>query len=74
MGQFPVTSALSLPYSGSPCGRLVFGQDCVQVPTAEDQHPVKDLSAQGADEALAGCVAPHRQLHRVRVIGAGASG
>ena len=34
--------------------RLVFGQDRVQIPAAEDQHPVQDLSAQGAGEALAG--------------------
>jgi hypothetical protein len=34
--------------------RLVFGQDRVQMPSAEDQHPVQYLSAQGADETLAG--------------------
>ena len=54
--------------------RLVFGQDRVQMPFAEDQHVVEELSAQGADEPLAGRVAPHRQLRLIRVIGTGASG
>jgi hypothetical protein len=40
--------------------RLVFGQDRVQMPTAEDQHPVQYFSAQGADEALAGRVHARR--------------
>src|ERR1035438_2863447 len=40
--------------------RLVFGQDRAQMPAAEDQHPVKDLPAQGADEALAGRVHARR--------------
>ncbi len=40
--------------------RLVFGQDRVQMPAAEDQPPVQYLSAQGADEALAGRVHARR--------------
>jgi len=33
--------------------RLVVGQDGAQVCLAEDQGPVEELSAQGADEAFA---------------------
>ena len=46
--------------SRSATGRLVFGQDGAQVPLAEDQHAVEELSAQGADEALAGCIHARR--------------
>src|ERR1700730_7203556 len=38
--------------------RLVVGQDGAQVCLAEDQGPVEELSAQGADEACAGRVHP----------------
>ena len=38
--------------------RLVLGQDGAQVCLAEDQGPVDELAAQGADEALAGRVHP----------------
>jgi len=54
--------------------RLVFGQDGVQVLLAEDQYAVQKLTAQGPDQAFADRVAPHRQLHLIRVIGTGASG
>jgi putative transposase len=37
---------------------LVVGQDGVQVPLAEDQHTIQELTAQGTDEAFAGCVHP----------------
>ena len=40
--------------------RLVAGQDGTQVCLAEDQHPVEEFSAQGADEALADRVHPRR--------------
>jgi hypothetical protein len=53
---------------------LVFGQDGARVRLVQDQGPVRELTARGADEALAGRVAPHRQLHLIRVIGTGASG
>jgi hypothetical protein len=39
---------------------LVFGQGGAQVALAEDQHPVQELAAQGAGEALAGRVHPRR--------------
>src|ERR1039458_3420220 len=39
---------------------LVFGQDRVQMPAAEDQHPVQYRSAQGADEAFAGRIHARR--------------
>jgi hypothetical protein len=50
----------ALMRTGGVVVRLVFGQDRVQMPTAEDQHPVQYLSAQGADEALAGRVHARR--------------
>ena len=54
--------------------RLVFGQDGLQVLLAEDQDAVQEFAAQGADQALADRVAPHRQLHLIRMIGTGVSG
>ena len=50
------------------------GKDGVQVLRAEDQDAVQKLAAQGADQAFADRVAPHRQLHPVRMIGTAASG
>jgi hypothetical protein len=38
------------------------------VALAEDQHAVEELSAQGTDKALAGCIGHHRQLHPVWMI------
>jgi hypothetical protein len=52
----------------------VLGQDRPQMPLAEDQHPVGDLGPGGEHEAFRVCVAPHRQLHPIRMIGTGASG
>jgi hypothetical protein len=48
---------------------LVFGQDRSQVRLVQDQGPVEDLTAQGADEALANRVGPHRQQHLIQMIG-----
>jgi hypothetical protein len=54
--------------------RLVFSQDRLQMSLANDQHAIQELAAQGSDQALADGVAPHRQLHPVRMIGTAASG
>jgi len=43
----------------------------VQVALAEDQHAVEDLSAQGTDKALAGCVHARRLDGRAHDPGAG---
>jgi hypothetical protein len=51
---------------------LVLIQDSVQVRLVQDQGPVGELAAQGADEALADRVIPRRQLHPIRMIGTGA--
>jgi hypothetical protein len=53
---------------------LVFGQDGTQVGLPEDQHAVQELTTQGADEALADRIVPHRQLHLIRLIGTDVSG
>ena len=45
----------------------------MQVLPTEDQDAVQKLTAQGPDQALADRVAPHRQLHLIRVIGTDAS-
>ena len=50
----------ALMRTGGVVMRLVFGYDRVQMPAAGDQHPVQYLSAQGADEALAGRVHARR--------------
>ena len=50
----------------------VFGQHLAQVVLIDDQHPVEELPPQGADDPLADRVAPHRQLHPIRMIGTGA--
>jgi hypothetical protein len=44
------------------------------VSVTEDQGPVQQLASQGTDDALASGVAPHRQLHPIRMIGTGLSG
>ena len=46
----------ALVRSGCVAVRLVVGQGGAQMPFAEDQHAVEELSAQGADEPLAGRV------------------
>jgi hypothetical protein len=45
-----------------------------QVALIEDQDPVQQLAAEGPDDTLADGVAPHRQLHLIRVIGTDVSG
>jgi hypothetical protein len=52
----------------------VFGQHLAQVVFVDDQQPVEELAAQGADDPFADGVAPHRQLHPIRRIGIVASG
>lgn len=52
----------------------VLGQHPSQVVFIDDQQPVEDLPAQSADHPFADRVAPHRQLHLIRVIGTDASG
>jgi hypothetical protein len=54
--------------------RDVFIQDRAQVPRPGDQHPVGDLGPGCSHPALGKSVAPHRQLHLIRVIGTDASG
>ena len=53
---------------------LVLGQDRPQMPFAEDQHPVGELGPGGEHEPFRISVAPHRQLHPIRMIGTDASG
>jgi hypothetical protein len=60
--------------SGGVVVLLVFGQDGAQMCLAEDEAAVEKLAAQSADKALADRVAPHRQLHPIRMIGTVASG
>ncbi len=52
----------------------IFAKDQAQVPFAGDQHPVQALAAGAADPAFGYGVAPHCQLHPIRVIGTDASG
>jgi hypothetical protein len=49
-------------------------QDPAEVGQVPDEGAVEELAAQGADEALADRVAPHRQLRLIRMIGTDASG
>jgi hypothetical protein len=51
----------------------VLTQDQPQVPLAGDQHPVQALTAGAGNPAFGDRVAPHRQLHPVRMIGTAAS-
>jgi hypothetical protein len=53
---------------------LVLAEHQDQVTLAEEQDPVQQLTAKGPDDALADGVAPHRQLHPIRMIGTVASG
>jgi hypothetical protein len=73
---FTVGDALgdALVRPGCVVVHLVFSQHGAQMAFPEDQHAVQELPAQGTDEALADRVAPHRQLHLIRVIGTDASG
>jgi hypothetical protein len=54
--------------------RQVLGQHPVQVVLVDDQQPVEELPAQGADDSLADGVGPHRRLHPIQMIGTGVSG
>ena len=47
----------------------VLAQDRAQVPFALDEHPVGALGSRGAYPSLGVAVAPHRQLHPIRMIG-----
>jgi hypothetical protein len=51
----------------------VLAEDQPQVPFARDQHLVQALAASAGDPAFGYSVAPHRQLHPVRMIGTAAS-
>jgi hypothetical protein len=47
----------------------ISGEYLAQVVLVGDQQPVEELAAQGSDDPLADRVAPHRQLHPIRLIG-----
>jgi hypothetical protein len=49
--------------------RRVLAKDSARVTRSYDQDPVEQLAAQGADEALADRVGPHRQRRPVQMIG-----
>ena len=53
--------------------QYVLGQYPSQVVLIDDQQPVEQFPAQGADDPFADGVAPHRQLHPIRMIGTDAS-
>jgi hypothetical protein len=74
--RFVVGDALgeALVRPGRVVVRPVFSQDCLQMSLANDQHAIQELATQGSDQALADRVAPHRQLHPIRMIGTGVSG
>jgi hypothetical protein len=52
----------------------ILGQHLSQVVLVDDQQPVEEFPAQGADHPFADRVAPHRQLHPIRMIDTGLSG
>jgi len=52
----------------------VFGQHASQVVLVDDQQPVEELAAQGADDPLADRVGPRRHLHLVQATGIDVSG
>jgi hypothetical protein len=52
----------------------VLGQYLAQVVLADDQQPVEDLAAQGADHPFADGIGPRRQLHPIQTIGTDVSG
>ena len=54
---------------GSVVMRQVFGQRPAQMMLIDDQQPVQELPAQGADHPFADGVAPHRQLRLIRMTG-----
>jgi hypothetical protein len=49
----------------------VLTEDQPQVPFAGDQHLAQALAAGTGDPAFGDRVAPHRQLHPIRMIGTG---
>jgi hypothetical protein len=53
---------------------LELAQGVQQMPLIPDQGPVEQLAAAGQHPALHDRVAPHRQLHLIRMIGTGLSG
>jgi hypothetical protein len=53
---------------------LVLGQDRAQVRPVQDQDPVQEFPAQGADEAFAEGVGLHRRLHPIQMIGTAVCG
>jgi hypothetical protein len=59
---------------GSVIVLQVFGQRPSQVVLIDDQHPVQELPAQGADDPLADRITPHHQLRLIRTIGTSVSG
>jgi hypothetical protein len=59
---------------GSVIVLQVFGQRPSQVVLIDNQHPVQELPAQGADDPLADRITPHHQLRLIRTIGTSVSG
>jgi hypothetical protein len=54
--------------------RQVLGENLPQVVLIDDQHPVEELPAQGADEPFADRVGRRRRLRPIQMIGTGVSG
>ncbi len=52
----------------------VLAENEPEMPFACYQHPVQALAAGAGDPPLGDRVAPHRQLHPIRMIGTAASG
>ena len=53
---------------------LVLAQDPPQMALIPDQGAVQELAAASADPAFGDRIAPHRQLHPIRMIDTGLSG
>jgi hypothetical protein len=49
-------------------------QHPAQMVLTDDQQPVEEFAAQGADHRFADGVGRHRQLHPIQMIGTGVSG
>src|SRR6266700_1226378 len=54
--------------------RHVARQHCFDMPPAQDQHPVEQLTTYRADPALGDRVGPRRQLRLIPLLGSGLSG
>ena len=54
--------------------RYVLGQHGLKLAPVEDEHPVQQLAADGADEPFGVTVGPRRQLHLIPTIGIAGSG